>query len=415
MHTTTRSSGDAPLAARPEAPAAQPFADTLRSLQAEQRRPALLLAALAALLLAGMATWMARARLPVRVASRTARVESQAAAHPVQATIGGTIARTHLPVGATVQAGEALIQFVDDEPRLALAEADARIAGLETQIERVRDEIETGERALAASREADASRLAQLEAEAVQAAAAHEFAIAKAQQVETLAARGSASRVEQQTAALEVRQTAAATEAARRAVERQRSDRVAAEQDRQAALAALRTQVARLGADAATQRAERDRVALELARHTLVAPCAGRVAAAPELRPGMTLAVGDAVATIVPDAPLRLVAHLAPEDALGRVRVGQTCRVELLGFPWPQRDRLSGRVTHVAGEVVEDRVRVECALDAPPGAAPAWEHGLPARVEVETEFLSPVGLLLRSIGGTPAPPIEAKPAETAAP
>ena len=56
-------------------------------------------------------------------------------------------------------------------------------------------------------------------------------------------------------------------------------------------------------------------------------------------------------------------------------------------------------VSHVSGEVRDSQVRVELALDQDAGSAIPFQHGLPAEVDVEIEHISPMTLVLRSVGG----------------
>jgi hypothetical protein len=79
------------------------------------------------------------------------------------------------------------------------------------------------------------------------------------------------------------------------------------------------------------------------------------------------------------------------------VRAGQTARLRLDGFPPAQFGNIGAVVSTSAHELRDGRVRVELALTGLPGGVPA-QHGLPGRVEVEVEQLSPAALVLRAAG-----------------
>jgi membrane fusion protein (multidrug efflux system) len=116
---------------------------------------------------------------------------------------------------------------------------------------------------------------------------------------------------------------------------------------------------------------------------------------------------GDIVGVVLPTGTLHVVAAFAPAAALGRVRAGQTARLRLEGFPWAQYGSLPATVTKVADEVRDGSVRVDLALltDVPTNIP--LQHGLPGSVEVVVDQVSPLTLLLRSVGkrfGVASPP-----------
>ena len=109
------------------------------------------------------------------------------------------------------------------------------------------------------------------------------------------------------------------------------------------------------------------------------------------------LAAGTRLCTIVPSGDLRIVALYPPAVALGRIRPGQQARVRLEGFPWTQYGSPTARVSSVAGEARDGTIRVELTLESRTAGIPL-QHGLPAEVDVEVERISPVALVLRTIG-----------------
>jgi membrane fusion protein (multidrug efflux system) len=93
-----------------------------------------------------------------------------------------------------------------------------------------------------------------------------------------------------------------------------------------------------------------------------------------------------------------VIAEFSPDAALGKLQPGQPAIVRLEGFPWAQFGTLSARVSQVAGEIRNGKVRVELAVNAAPRSRIPIQHGLPGSVEVEIERASPALLLLRSAG-----------------
>ena len=56
-------------------------------------------------------------------------------------------------------------------------------------------------------------------------------------------------------------------------------------------------------------------------------------------------------------------------------------------------------VSHVSGEVRDGQIRVELALNSQSDPAIPFQHGLPAEVDVQIEQISPMAMVLRSVGG----------------
>lgn len=95
---------------------------------------------------------------------------------------------------------------------------------------------------------------------------------------------------------------------------------------------------------------------------------------------------------------LQIIAEFPPAAALGKVRPGQPAILRLDGFRWAQYGTVSARVSHVAEEIRDGKVRVELAVNSARPAEIPYQHGLPGSVEVEVERVSPAVLILRSAG-----------------
>jgi multidrug resistance efflux pump len=116
------------------------------------------------------------------------------------------------------------------------------------------------------------------------------------------------------------------------------------------------------------------------------------------LQVGAVVSEGAALCTLIPSGELKVVAEFSPGNTLGRVRPGQSARVQLEGFPWPRYGSLEATVSGVASEVREGLLRVELRLRPDTHSPIPLQHGLPGRVEVELERASPAVLVLRAAG-----------------
>jgi membrane fusion protein (multidrug efflux system) len=136
---------------------------------------------------------------------------------------------------------------------------------------------------------------------------------------------------------------------------------------------------------------------------------AGRLGEVAVLPVGAYVTVGSRLCSIVPEAPVRVVAEFPWSSALGRIEPGQSAQVRLTGFSWVEWGALRGSVLSVATEAPAGAVRVELALADDQVSRAPMEHGLAAEVLVEVERVAPVVLLARAVGKALSPAPAARP------
>ena len=384
-----------------------PFGRSVRAIESERTR-GWVPVAVAAALLAMWAAWFLFSRIPLYETSASARIESTAATHPIDARMAGRVVRVNLAVGAPVRAGEILVELEADAERLALDQARARVAALDPEVSSVRREIAAEERGIEDERRSTAGARDEQRAVLRETRAALGLAEDEARRVAPLRARGLVSEQDDARARYEVERRRAASEAAESALTRIDQEQKTRESDRLVRIQRLRGSLARLEGESATSAAAVKRFEFEVERRVLRAPVAGRIAEAVDLKTGAAVREGERLAAIVPDGPLRVVAQFAPAAAFGRVFSGQPGTVRLEGFPWAEYGSLRARVTRVANEMRDGLVRVELDVTSLPAALPI-SHALPGTVEIEVERVRPAWLVLRMIGGALTRPVEASP------
>jgi multidrug resistance efflux pump len=382
-----------------------PFSRSLRAIESERRR-GWIPVAVAASLVAAWSSWFVFARVPLYETSAIARIEATAAAHPVDARMAGRAVQVNLSVGSAVRAGDVLLQLEADAERLALDEARARLAALDPEVASARREIVAEERAIEDERRSAAQARDERRAILRETQAALALAEEEARRVARLRARGIVSEQEDARARADVEQRRATSEAAASALARVDQEQKTHESDRRVRIQGLRGALSRLEGEIVTSAAVVKRLDYEVERRVVRAPIDGRIAEASEVRIGSMVREGERLAAIVPQGPLRVVAHFTPASAFGRVRAGQRGTVRLQGFPWAEYGSLRARVTRVADEVRDGLVRVELDVTGLPAAIPI-SHALPGTVEIEVERIGPVWLVLRMLGGSLTRPVAA--------
>ncbi len=383
-----------------EATLVTPFSQTLRAQEAEARSRRLAAAGgvLCVGLLLGWLGWFFFSELTLKAVSASARLEASIEPYPVVAQASGRISASWVVVGATVEAGQALVELDTRMLDLEIAEARVRRDSLAAQIDAARQELSVAKSALEQARFAATATRGAAEARATAAAAAASFAEGEVPRMKKLRVAGSASQTQLERAksnAVSLRALATAesreSERAKWAEGRGLSDRAAAVAVRESAL---------VGMEGALEESKviLERLALDRERHVIQAPIAGQLGEVDPPRPGAQLRAGERVAVVVPAGNLKLIADFLPEVAVGRIRPGQQASMRLHGFPWLQYGVLRAEVTGVASEIRKGLLRVELSIDASQTSGIPLIHGLPGDVEIELEQISPASLMLRVAG-----------------
>jgi multidrug resistance efflux pump len=353
---------------------------------------------IAVLLISAWLAWAFESRITRYEVSDSARVEVDRAAYPVEAGASGRLVASVLVLGAEVHAGDILAELDSNSERLSLQEERARLAALQPQLDALESQLASEDRGRTDERRllsfsVEGARARYQEAETQAAIAEQQAARAGRLQSEGILATADAER-----AKAEAQSKRAAAENLKIAIARLEPELQVREQDRDVRQKQILADRAKLEADIGTSSAAIQRLEYEIDRRRIRAPVAGRLGECAPLRPGSEIAEGQQLGVILPPGKMQLIAEFAPAAALGKLHPGQRATVRLQGFPWTQYGTVSARVSRVAAEIRDGKVRVELALDSAAPSTVPLQHGLPGSVEVAVERVSPAALLLRSAG-----------------
>ncbi|MEM1204061.1 MAG: HlyD family efflux transporter periplasmic adaptor subunit [Acidobacteriota bacterium] len=381
-----------------------PFAHTLRSLEHGPKTGRWAALGLVLLLLAAWMVWFLSAPVGVHATSRDARLVTEGRPHAVAAPVAGRVAGVTAELGQSVAAGDVLMTLDGEQTRRLLEAEPARLAGAEQSLLAVERQIEAEGASLAQLRRAAAAAGGESASKLEEAQEARKVAEAEVRRLRPLVEQGIAAEAELERAEGEAARLAAAERSQERGGTRVGGEFGSAAAQSRSTIEELGVQAAGLRSTAAGARAEIARLEDELGRHLVTAPVAGTLAQLADLRPGAAVAVGDTVATVVPEGQLRIVADFDPGAAVGRIRPGQDARMRFDGFPWTQFGTLRAVAVRVGSEPSDDAVRVEL-LPKDGGAPPSipLQSGLRGEVEVEVETTTPAALVLRAAGRTLRP------------
>lgn len=378
------------------------FHRSTKSLNKDGGAFAVVVLASALLILSAWGGWALFSRVTRYEIASSARLEIDEAAYPVEAHSAGRLVATRMALGQEVRVGDVLIELDAENERLKLREEQSRFSAFSPEITALRTQIGLQEegrdrerRVLAVS--LDEARQRSREADAV------------AQQAERNANRNAQlfkdkliSLADDERARADAQSKRASAEALRNAAARLEPELEVRESDRDGRGKQILMDIAKLEAEAALSEATIRSLEHELERRSLRAPVAGRLGECANVRPGSYISEGQRLGVILPPGNLRMVADFTPPAALGRIRSGQPAVIRFEGFPWAQYGTTSARVTKVAGEVRDGKVRVELAVSLDRHSPIPFQHGMPGSVEIEIERVSPATLLMRAAGGLAA-------------
>jgi multidrug resistance efflux pump len=349
-------------------------------------------------LAAGWMTWAFTARVARYEISESARLEVDAAAYPVQASVAGRVVASQLVLGKEVHAGDVLAQIESDDERLSLQEERTRFSSLEPQLAALRSQMQSENEGGMDERQVLSLSIegaqAQYREALVQATAAEQ----ESERAVRLRAEGIMAEADAQRAKAAAQSKRSAADNLKIAISRLEPELQVRDSDRQVRLKTILGDVAKLQASEATSSATIRRLEYDIERRSIRAPISGRLGECAILRPGSHISEGQQLGVILPRGKLQIIAEFAPSAALGKVRPGQHALLRLQGFPWAQYGTVSAQVARVAGEIRDGKVRVELTLSSASPSRIPFQHGLPGSVEVEIDRISPAALILRSAG-----------------
>jgi len=374
------------------------FPRTLRWLRRDASERSLWMPLALAVVLGAWIVWSFAARITVYAVSEAARLEVDQAAYPIEAPVEGRVTATFVVLGKGVRAGDALLELDTETLRLEMRELAAKRDGSRAELAPLEAEIAALEEQIANVKQAQDVGGDELAAKVHEEEAALRLSEQVAKRNGDLHSGGFVSDLDLDRSRSDVEVHAAAVERAKAARGRADWDRKVQASELRASLEESRHDASVVERELAVAEASIERVAHEIERRTVRAAIDGHVAETANARVGQVVARGARLGAIVPAGDLRIVAALRPEDALGRVRPGQSARFRLRGFPWIQFGSIPARVASLASESLDGGVRVELSVERALDFPVTLQHGLPGLLEIEIERVSPATLVLRSAG-----------------
>lgn len=349
-------------------------------------------------LLGGWAAWMFLTTVSVYSSSDRVRLEVDAGVYSLEAFGSGRVITSNLVLGKQVKAGELLVELDDTSQRLELDAAEKLLASLPGQLGSKEDEVAAlikGGSAIKGDRQ---TAIAEAKARYEEARLSAEAAEREEKLAKDLFQKGINSETEYQAKKNLADQARARAQTAKAAIKTAGSGASLQGSDKEAQIASLQGEIERLKGDIATKTSAIERLKDDIKKRKIVSPVDGEIAEVTGTKVGAVVQTGDKLAVILPPGKLKIVAEFIPEAAVGRLIASQKAQLELDGFPWTEYGRVPATVERVASETRDGFVKVEFSIQQSKDSKIPLQHGMPGKIEVEVDLLTPAELILRSAG-----------------
>jgi membrane fusion protein (multidrug efflux system) len=337
--------------------------------------------------------------------SSQGRIEPHNAVYRLEPPAAGRVVRSMLNLDAEVKEGELLIEFDTRSEQLELEQSKATAAAQKQELTIIRDQIANKKDEFAASGLVDEVAIREAEEREGEFAPRHRLAEQRAELAQK-SPSGSISELEKLERLTEVDALDSASRAQGLEIVRLRREQAVKRQTLTAQLLGLRREELRVEGQLRELKVAIDRLAYQIEKKHYRAPSSGRLVDVVELAAGDFIADGQRLGTVLAtNAEVRVRARF-PKEMVGIIQPGQTAQLKLDGYPWTIYGTVPARVTRVGTEpgitatpeAIPGTVRVELDIQTPADPRIQLQHGLTAEVDVEVARVSPLALLLRSLG-----------------
>ncbi len=351
-------------------------------------------------ILSAWSYWFLRVPLTLYAVTEDARVEVEQRSYAVDAPVAGRIARADLVLGRLVHEGDVLVELDAELERRQVEALRSHIAAIEPQLAAGTREISAQQQAMSDQERATLAALDQTHARVDEAQIALAQAKDEARRGAQLLDAGSIPELQALRLTSEADQKNASARATELDLETIKRDQATRGSQGIARVEDLRRNLALLEGERLTALADIHVLEERIDKDSIRSPISGHIGESAPINVGAFVQPGTRLLSVVPEGGLKAVADYLPADVLGRVQPGQAARLRLTGFPWMQFGTVPATVTRVGSEVRDGKVRVELSVQVPADSPIPMQHGLPATCEIDVEQVTPLHLVLRSVGST---------------
>jgi multidrug resistance efflux pump len=372
------------------------FEDSRRALEQQLSTKLDIVHLVLLIFLATLVIWAVTGKIDLYRTSDSGTLKTKGGAVTLQSQVAATIEQSTLTLGMQVKKGQVLLQLDDTEAQLTLSKLVNELNSNRLQQKHLGEE-----RRLTEQKYTFLETSLQNEIKLTQAQLDQSRKVLATQQdiqkgLKILAKTSAVARMDQLRQDLEVVRADASTkvlvitlDSKNQQIPRNKREQAFASNQIDSQLTTLANQQDQL--KKAISHAQ-----LEVDEYTIVANSAGEVVQLSPLPIGNNVVKGQKLATITGGSDWLIHTLFRASDAVGHIKQGQYARVLVDGFPWRQYGSLEATVTHVAKEGLKNHVEVQLTLKENSGTQIPLTFGQPVTVEIRTQAITPVMLLLNA-------------------
>lgn len=372
------------------------FEDSRRALEQQLSTKLDVVHLVLLMFLTTLVIWAVTGEIDVYRTSQNGTLENQGGALKVQSEVSATIRESHLTLGMRVEKGDLLLQLEDRTARINLSKLEVELAANQQQQTILNEQTQLTAQKYQLLESSLESEIKQIQTQLEQS----EKVLDTQQNIQdgfkALAKSSAVAQMDLLRQNLEVVKAESVTRLNTIALENKKQEIPRNQREKALAISQINSRLSALFDRQEQLNSAIKAAKVEVNKYAIKAAGAGEVVQLVALPKGNHITPITNLATITNGSDWMIHSQFSAKDAVGHVKQGQTARILVDGFPWRQYGSLSATVSRVAKAGVDGRVDVYLQLRDNPDSQIPLTFGQPVTVEIKTQSLSPVMLLLNA-------------------
>lgn len=372
------------------------FEDSRRALEQQLSTKLDVVHLVLLMFLTTLVVWAVTGEIDVYRTSQNGTLENQGGALKVQSQVSATIKESHLTLGMRVEKGDLLLQLDDKTASINLSKLEDELTANLQQQTILKEQTQLTAQKYQLLESSLKSEIKQIETQLEQSKKVLDTQQNIQDGFKALAKTSAVAQMDLLRQNLEVVKAESLTQVQTIELSNKRQEIPRNQREQDLAISQINS---RLSALADRQEQLNRAIAsaqIEVNKYAIKAAEAGEVVQLIALPKGNHITPTTKLATISNGADWLIHSQFSAKDAVGHVKQGQTARVLVDGFPWRQYGSLSATVSRVAKAGIDGRVDVYLQLRDNAESQIPLTFGQPVTVEIKTQSLSPIMLLLNA-------------------
>lgn len=372
------------------------FEDSRRALEQQLSTKLDVVHLVLLMFLTTLVVWAVTGEIDVYRTSQQGTLENQGGVLKVQSEVSATIKESHLTLGMRVKKGDLLLQLEDRTARINLSKLQDELVANQQQQTILNEQTQLTAQKYQLLESSLRSDIKQIQTQLDQSRKVLDTQQNIQNGFKALAKTSAVAQMDLLRQNLEVVKAESVTRLHTIALSNKKQEIPRNQREQELAISQINSRLSAL-----TDRQEQlnraiDSAQIEVNKYAIKAAGDGEVVQLLALSKGNHITPITKFATITNGSDWMIHSQFSAKDSVGHVKQGQTARILVDGFPWRQYGSLSATVSRVAKAGVNGQVDVYLQLRDNTESQIPLTFGQPVTVEIKTQSLSPVMLLLNA-------------------